>query len=217
LVHGGRQNRAGDYGIVPGGYQNEAGPDSFAAGTLSKATNPLSFVWSGFYESSETVTTTSTNDGSFTVRAPGGARFITSTNTEFTATNNGVILQPGGNSWAALSDSNAKTAIKPIDTRVVLHKLAAMPVTEWQYKGQPDRHYIGPMAQDFHAAFGLGYDDKTISTADSDGAMYAAIQGLVEELKDRDAKIGELEASGAELKAKMEAMEERINSLPPAP
>jgi FtsZ-binding cell division protein ZapB len=57
--------------------------------------------------------------------------------------------------------------------------------------------------------------------------MYAAIQGLVEELKDRDAqhtkdlsdrdaKIGELEASSAELKAKMEAMEERINSLPPA-
>ncbi|MBJ7392236.1 MAG: hypothetical protein JHC85_11755, partial [Chthoniobacterales bacterium] len=51
---------------------------------------------------------------------------------------------------------------------------------------------------------------KGISTLDSDGVMYAAIQGLVEELKDRDAKIGELEA-------KLGALEERLNSLPPAP
>ena len=75
---------------------------------------------------------------------------------------------------------------------------------------------IAEAANLVHAAFGLGYDNKTISTADSDGVMYAAIQGLVEELKDRDAKIGELEAIGAGLKAKMEAMEERLNSLPPA-
>jgi hypothetical protein len=157
------------------------------------------------------------NDGSFTVRAPGGARFITSTNTEFTATNNGVILQPGGNSWAALSDSNAKTAIKPIDTRAVLRKLTSLRVTEWQYKGQPDRHYIGPMAQDFHAAFGLGYDDKTISTADSDGVMYAAIQGLVEELKDRDEEIEKLKMQNAEVLTELRAIRQQLSDLPPAP
>ncbi len=76
------------------------------------------------------------------------------------------------------------------------------------------------MAQDFHAAFALGSDDKTISTLDSDGVMYAAIQGLVEELKDRDKAIEELKARSAEvdtLKAKLEAVEQRLNSLPPAP
>jgi hypothetical protein len=84
------------------------------------------------------------------------------------------------------------------------------------------------MAQDFHAAFGLGYDDKTISTADTDGVMYAAIQGLVEEIQLRDEKIAKLEAwcmeQGArsraevdELKTKLQAFEERLNSLPPAP
>ena len=76
------------------------------------------------------------------------------------------------------------------------------------------------MAQDFHAAFGLGYDDKTIATADSDGVMYAAIQGLVEELTERDKTIEELKATSAEieiLKAELQALEARLNSLPPAP
>jgi hypothetical protein len=133
---------------------------------------------------------------------------------------NGVFLAPNSGAWASLSDSNAKTKVTAVDPRRILSKLAAMPVTQWEYKSDPDRRrYIGPMAQDFHAAFGLGYDDKSISTLDSDGVMYAAIQGLVAELKDRDAKIGELEAKSAEidaLKAKMEAMEECLNSLPPA-
>jgi len=61
------------------------------------------------------------------------------------------------------------------------------------------------MAQDFHAAFGLGSDDKTISTLDSDGVMYAAIQGLVEEIKLRDDKITKLEAWSRELGARSRA------------
>ena len=222
VVAGGRANRAaGAHSTVAGGQDNLAGGAlSFAAGRNAKATNNHSFVWGGCNLAA--VTTTSTNTESFTVRAPGGVRFITTTNATFAATNNGVILQPGGNSWAALSDSNAKTAIKAIDTRAILRKLAALPVTEWQYKGQPDRQYIGPMAQDFHAAFGLGYDDKTISTADSDGVMYAAIQGLVEELKEQDAQmaaqetvIGELKARNDEMQSELRAIRDQLSNLPP--
>jgi hypothetical protein len=84
-----------------------------------------------------------------------------------------------------------------------------MPVTSWHYKHDLNRRYIGPMAQDFHAAFGLGSDDKTISTLDSDGVMYAAIKGLVEELKDRDKAIDEL-------KSEVRALREQMQSnLPP--
>jgi hypothetical protein len=132
---------------------------------------------------------------------------------------NGAALAPNGTAWVTLSDSNAKTAVVAVDPRAVLDKLDRLPVTEWEYKHDPHRRYYGPMAQDFHKMFGLGDDDKGISTLDSDGVMYAAIQGLVEELRDRDAKIGELEAKSAEidaLKAKLGAMEERINSLPPS-
>ena len=169
-------------------------------------------------------------------------RFITTAATNNLApTNgfsNGVILVSGGTAWQSLSDSNAKTKVTAIKPRDILSKVAKMPVTAWEYKGSPNRRYIGPMAQDFYAAFGLGSDDKTISTLDSDGVMYAAIQGLVEELKDRDRAIEELKAWSREhgaksreeiqklkaksaevdgLKAKLQSLEDRLNSLPPAP
>ena len=148
------------------------------------------------------------------MRAPGGVRFITTAATNNLGIGpggtNGVAVAPGGTSWETLSDSNAKTKVTAIKPREILQKLSQLPVSQWEYKHDPNRRYIGPMSQDFHAAFGLGYDDKSISTLDSDGVMYAAIQGLVEELKDRDQAIDEL-------KAELQALREEVRSnLPPA-
>lgn len=215
VIGGGIKNQAaGICATIPGGSNNLARTNSFAAGVRSKALHDGAFVWSGVTNTD----TSSTNTNSFTVRAPGGARFITQANATISGTTNGVILSPGGNSWASLSDSNAKTAIRPIKPREILAKLASMPVTEWQYKGQPERSYIGPMAQDFHASFGLGSDDKTIATADSDGVMYAAIQGLVEELKRRDQAMALRDRAIEELKSELRNLREEVhNSLPATP
>jgi hypothetical protein len=95
-------------------------------------------------------------------------------------------------------------------------------VTSWHYKHDLKRRYIGPMAQDFHAAFGLGGDDdKTITTLDTDGVTLAAIKGLVEELKVRDEAIEKLRLKSAEvdeLRAELRALREQMQStLPPAP
>jgi len=202
FVGGGLQNFASsDYSTIPGGFRCEAGRRSFAAGVRAKATHGGSFVWSGDI----TEDTASTADATFTVRCEGGARFYTA---DGVAT--GASLPPVGTSFAALSDSNSKTDFKPIEPREILSKVAALPVTAWHYKHDPERLYIGPMAQDFRAAFGLGYDDKSISTMDSDGVMYAAIQGLVAELKERDKSI-------EELKSELQAIREQLSSLPPAP
>ncbi len=92
-----------------------------------------------------------------------------------------------------------------------------MPVTEWEYEHDPDRRYFGPMSQDFHAAFGLGRDDKTINTLDADGVLFLSVKGLVEELKARDKAIGELQAQNEQPSRKIEAVEQRLNTLPPAP
>jgi len=221
-VGGGSANTAsGTAATVGGGTANTASGNfsCVPGGAFADATNTGSFVFNG--DSLER--TASFADGTFTVRCEGGARFYTTD-----GTNVGPRLAVGGTDWVANSDSNLKTKITAINARDILAKLSQLPISSWQYKHNPARRYIGPMAQDFHAAFGLGDDDKGISTLDSDGVMYAAIQGLVEELKerdaqhakdlsDRDAKIGELEAKSSEidvLKAKLGAMEERINSLP---
>ena len=231
-VAGGQLNNAsGAYSAIGGGSNNAAGAiyATVPGGTRAKANNNGAFVWSG----ADSVDTESTNANSFTVRAPGGVRFISTLVDSTTVTSgayntnnttpltNGVFLAPNSGAWASLSDSNAKTKVVAIKPREVLSKVAALPVTEWEYKVDPNRRYIGPMAQDFHAAFGLGSDDKSITTLDSDGVMYAAIQGLVEELKERDTKhtsdLAERDARIETLEKELRAIREQISKLPPAP
>ncbi len=52
---------------------------------------------------------------------------------------------------------------------------------------------MGPMAQDFHAAFGLGEDERYISSVDADGVALAAIQGLYQLLLEKDREMEEFE------------------------
>ena len=88
----------------------------------------------------------------------------------------------------------------PVDAGAILEQVEGLPVTAWRYKADPGhRRYIGPVAQDFHAAFGLG-DDTRINTLDTDGVTLVAIQEL-----SRKAKA--LEAENAELKARLERLE----------
>jgi hypothetical protein len=102
------------------------------------------------------------------------------------------------------SDRNAKERFMPVNAREVLDKVARLPISEWQYKTQADARHIGPMAQDFHAAFSVGSDEKHIATVDADGVALAAIQGLnqklEEEAHEKDGRIEQLEKSVEELK-----------------
>jgi len=91
-----------------------------------------------------------------------------------------------GSSWINASDRNLKEDFATVDTQAVLAQVATLPVTTWRYKAQPDQKHLGPVAQDFHEAFGLGQDDTSISTVDEAGVALAAIQGLnqkVDQLK----------------------------------
>lgn len=71
--------------------------------------------------------------------------------------------------------------------------------------------HIGPMAQDFYAAFGLGDSDKHIVNVDADGVALAAIRGLHAEAHERDEKITRLEADNAALRERLDAVEARVD------
>jgi hypothetical protein len=202
LVGGFNNKVSGNYAALGGGANNNASGNysTVPGGARCKATNNGSFVWSGL----ETVDTVSVSDNSFTVRSPGGVRFITATNNSL----KGVQIIKNSTAWTSVSDRESKTDFKPVDSREILSKLASMPVTSWQYKHDPSRRYIGPTSQDFMAAFHLGDYDKGINTLDADGVAFAAIQGLVSELKIRDKKIEALEK-------KMDIMQKNIESLSP--
>ncbi len=106
----------------------------------------------------------------------------------------GVQLAANGTSWSSISDRNLKENLARVDGREILQRLNGVPIYNWNAKGDnPSIRHIGPMAQDFYAAFNVGEDDKHITTIDADGVALTAIQGLYEvvqdEIKSRDAKI----------------------------
>ncbi|MDW8309086.1 MAG: tail fiber domain-containing protein, partial [Verrucomicrobiales bacterium] len=119
-------------------------------------------------------------------------------------------------SFNTSSDRAAKEDFRPVDVGAILEKVVALPVTEWSFRGQAGTRHLGPTAQDFHAAFGLGTDDKTIATVDADGVALAAIQGLnakVESGKQKAEKdLAELRAENAALKARLERLEALLTS-----
>jgi hypothetical protein len=203
VVGGGIGNNAlGTNSCVPGGYGNHAvGDASFAAGNRAQAYGLGSFAWS---------------DGlpfdfpayawnSFNVRATGGVYLWTGVDGSGQV-NIGAQLPPGSGTWLYLSDRNGKGNFATVDGKAVLEKLASLPIQTWNYKTEANTpRHIGPMAQDFYAAFGVGPDDKHIATVDADGVALAAIQGL-------NQKLEETRAVNAELKQRLERLEQLISA-----
>jgi hypothetical protein len=106
------------------------------------------------------------------------------------------------------SDRNLKQDFAGVDVVDVLNKLVALPVSRWTYKND-DQHtrHLGPVAQDFHAAFGLGADDKHIATIDEGGVALAAIKGLYLKLQASEARSRAKEKELARLRQKAERVD----------
>jgi hypothetical protein len=130
-----------------------------------------------------------------------------------------MTLTSGGltvnGAFVSASDRHAKEDFKPVDPQAVLAKVVALPLSEWRYKDDEERsRHLGPMAQDFHAAFGLGPDDKHIATVDADGVALAAIQGLnrklEEQLRQKDAELKSQRQQLAELLRRLDALENEL-------
>jgi hypothetical protein len=191
-------------GTVPGGDQNVAGAGAFAAGHRAKANDQGSFVWAD----STDADFSDFGSNTFNVRASGGVVFTSGGG----GANETVSWTPGTGSWSFTSDRNAKENFQPVNARQVLEKVAKLPLTEWNYKGYGDRH-VGPMAQDFHAAFPFNASDKMLNSADEAGVSLAAIQGLNEKLDEKDAEIQHLKQQNDSLAERLNKLETTVKQL----
>jgi hypothetical protein len=172
IVGGFNSTAAGTFATVPGGYVNSAaGVYSFAAGARASAAQNGTFVWSDGSDGDAILT--SSRAYQFLARASGG--FTLWTNAASTV---GATLAPGSGTWASASDRNLKTDVAHVDDDAVLDKVAALPISRWSYKSERGVSHVGPMAQDFYAAFKVGEDDKHITSIDEDGVALAAIKAL---------------------------------------
>jgi Chaperone of endosialidase len=113
------------------------------------------------------------------------------------------------------SDFNVKAGFASVQPDSVLDAVAALPLSKWHYKEEPpDVQHIGPMAQDFKAAFGVGADDKHIFQIDADGVSLAAIQALAHRLDALTASQRSLERENADLLVKVRRLERRVSVAP---
>jgi hypothetical protein len=206
-ISGGTGNAAdGDYATVSGGYYNIASGDySFAAGRRARAAADGCFVWG---DSTDAAFNCS-NPDRFMVRASGGVYLYTNPTVTL-----GAYLAPNSGSWSSLSDRNAKENFQSVDPEYVLEQVVQMPVSTWNYIGEAEgiRH-LGPMAQDFYVAFGLGDSERYINTLDADGVALAAIQGLYAKNQTLTTENAALQTRVNDLEIENATQEKTLNDL----
>jgi hypothetical protein len=207
-VGGGQSNTVSSmYATVPGGWYNTAqGYYSFAAGQHANADKPGCFVWG---DDSASADITCGVDNAFKARASGGYWLYSNS-----ALTTGSYLAPGTSSWSSESSRDLKENFTPVDGQEVLARVAEIPMSTWNYKAEDASiRHMGPMAQDFYAAFGLGESDTAITTVDADGVALAAIQGLYQLSQEQAARIDALEKENASLQQRLDGLEARVSAL----
>ena len=230
IAGGGDNTASGNFATVGGGeFNNALGDNSFAAGTDANAYGNRSFVWNSFPNPNYV---TGTNEfyvfaeNGFSVdydvqRVDGGGdrlvyfgkvtggTFGTISATISTWTT--AYLSDGG-AWTSASDRARKENFAPVDARSVLEKVTELPIQTWNYTNEPaGLRHLGPVSQDFHAAFGLnGQDDKHIADVYEGGVALAAIQGLNQKL---EARSQQLEAENANLKQSLAELKQLVENL----
>ncbi|HEX6747807.1 MAG TPA: tail fiber domain-containing protein [Longimicrobium sp.] len=199
-------------GTVAIGYRSTADADySVAIGQRASTNGHAGAIV--FSDGSTTDSTQASANNQFTVRAAGGVRLFT--NATMTV---GVQVAAGGSSWAVISDRNRKGDFLSVNGEDILSRLRLVPVTTWRYRDEEDRStfHIGPMAQDWHRAFGFTRDDRTINMSDFDGVNLAAIKALearTAELQARTAEVARLRSELQDTRQRLEALEAAVRRM----
>ena len=186
------------------GLQNRANANfSYAIGKNAHALHQGSVVISDGSANYSSDFLPSTGINQIVMRGAGGIFMFTDRDRT-----TGVMIPSGGGAWSSVSDRNRKENIEHVDGEEVLLRLREVPVATWNYRSQDEGvQHMGPMAQDFHAAFGLGDDDVTISTIDADGVALAGVKALDARTETQGEMILRLEAENAELRERLERLE----------
>jgi hypothetical protein len=214
----GANNRCNGFACVAMGYTNTAdGQGSVALGyrvtadadyTVSLGYRASARGHSGTFTWSDASTTDSlqaTANNQFNARASGGFRFRT--NPTLTT---GCDLPAGSGVFSCSSSRSLKENFGRVDGEELLARIRSVPVSTWNYiaEGRRSRH-MGPFAEDFHAAFALGTDDRAIGLLDIDGVNFAAVKAL----EARTAEVAQLRAELSAVQRRQAATDARVAEL----
>jgi hypothetical protein len=199
-------------GAVALGYQSTADANySVAIGQRASTNGFTGAIVISDQSSTDSLEASANNQ--FSLRAAGGVRMYTNATKTV-----GVQLNAGGSSWNVISDRNRKQDFLAVDGEDLLARLGGIPVSTWRYRDEADRGtlHIGPMAQDWHRAFGFSRDDTTINMSDFDGVNLAAIQALArrtDELKAEQAEVARLRTELTDTQRRLAELEAAVRRL----
>lgn len=112
------------------------------------------------------------------------------------------------------SDVALKENLQPADGAAVLASLRRLPISTWNYRADGSRiRHLGPMAQDFYGAFGLGADDKHIAPLDANGVALAGLQELDQVVQDQALQIEQLRQENDALAQRVATLEALIQQI----
>jgi hypothetical protein len=192
----GFQANAGGQGSVALGYRVTADADyTTALGYRASAHNHQGAFVRADASTTDSLLAVANNE--FAVRAAGGFRFRT--NATLTT---GCNLPAGSGVFTCSSSRTLKERFAGVDGEDLLSRIRGVPVNTWSYIDEAGgvRH-LGPFAEDFRAAFGLGTDDRGIGLLDIDGVNFAAVKALEARTAELRAAAGEVDRLTAEVAA----------------
>jgi trimeric autotransporter adhesin len=202
-------NTAGGQGAVAIGYRVTADADyAVALGHRASANGHDGAFVAADQSTTDSLEASANNQ--FNTRYAGGYRLFTNA-----TTTTGVSLNAGGSSWNVISDRNRKINFLDVNGEDLLARLRNVPVSTWQYRDEADRTvmHIGPMAQDWQAAFGFSRDNTTINMSDLDGVNLAGVKALEQRTAALQQQLTARDAEIAQLRARQDASDRRIAEL----
>lgn len=203
----------GDYSCTLGSYNYATASHAIAIGTQAYASGIYSIAMGSGADTNgkdgamvigdDTYfqTAYAAADNQLTMRFSGGYRLWSS----YPDSTAGVYMRHGQSGWSNYSDRNMKENFEPVDGELILEKIKNLPITKWNYKKtDPNEKYIGPISQDFHAAFHLnGTDSLGINSISIDGVNMAGIKALEKRTSEMKAVIDLLIKENKELKEQL--------------
>jgi trimeric autotransporter adhesin len=220
----GAYNQAtGDYSLSLGSYSQATQSHAVAIGTQAYATGIYSIAMgsganTNGKDGSMVVgddayfqTAYSSADNQLTMRFIGGYRLWSS----YPDSTAGVYMRHGQSGWSNYCDRNMKENFEPVDGELLLTKIRNIPITKWNYKKtNVNDKYIGPMAQDFYAAFHLGGTDSLgINSICIDGVNMAGIKALEKRTSEMKTVIQSLIDENKKLREELSSIKKVSNEL----
>ncbi|MFC1476216.1 tail fiber domain-containing protein, partial [Candidatus Zixiibacteriota bacterium] len=200
VISGGKDNTIqSSMSSIPGGSSNFIYPPAAYSMAFGNSVALNSAYRVGLFDAANSGRVGINRDSFDTDGLGTGILFPLQVGTNGGANGNGAYLSFGG-TWTNVSTRDAKEDFQPLDGEEVLTKIAAMAIESWQYKNTDEKH-IGPVAEDFVAAFDVGTiledgtrNDKSLAQSDVAGVALLAVKELYKQNQQQQLEIEELKA-----------------------